>query len=98
MAFAAIGRQLHDLSSKLLQSATNLRDAERFLETALRIADTQGANVFRLSAGIPLTRMLAEGGRRAEAKSVLDHVNAIRLDEWDGPETAIATQLSSHLG
>jgi class 3 adenylate cyclase/ABC-type lipoprotein export system ATPase subunit len=82
----------------LRQSATNLRDAERFLETALRIADTQGANVFRLSAGIPLARMLAEGGRREEAKSVLDHVNAIRLDEWDGPETAIATQLSSDLG
>jgi class 3 adenylate cyclase/ABC-type lipoprotein export system ATPase subunit len=82
----------------LRQSASNSQEAERFLGTALRIADTQGANVFRLSAGIPLARMLAEGGRREEAKSVLDHVNAISLDEWDVPEAAIATQLRSDLG
>jgi class 3 adenylate cyclase/ABC-type lipoprotein export system ATPase subunit len=81
----------------LRQSATNSQEAERFLRTALRIADQQGANVFRLNAGIPLARMLAEGGRREEAKSVLDHVNAIRLDEWDGPEIAIANQLSSDI-
>jgi class 3 adenylate cyclase/ABC-type lipoprotein export system ATPase subunit len=82
----------------LRQSAANSQEAGRFLRTALRIADEQGAHVFRLNAGIPLARMLAEGGRREEAKSVLDHVNAIRLDEWDGPETAIATQLRSDLG
>jgi len=81
----------------LRQSATNSLEAERFLGTALRIADKQGANVFRLSAGIPLARMLAEGGRREEAKSVLDHVNAIGLDEWDGPEIAIANQLRSNI-
>ena len=81
----------------LRQSAANSQEAERFLGTALRIADEQGANVFRLNAGIPLARMLAEGGRRDEAKSVLDHVNAIRLDEWDGPEIAIADQLRSSI-
>jgi class 3 adenylate cyclase/ABC-type lipoprotein export system ATPase subunit len=81
----------------LRQSAANSQEAERFFGTALRIADEQGANVFRLSAGIPLARMLAEGGRRDEAKSVLDHVNAIRLDEWDGPEIAVANQLRSDL-
>ena len=81
----------------LRQSAANSQEAERFFGTALRIADEQGANVFRLSAGIPLARMLAEGGRREEAKSVLDHVNAIRLDEWDGPEIAIASQLRSNI-
>lgn len=81
----------------LRRSAGNSQDAERFLGTALRIADEQGANVFRLNAGIPLARMLAEGGRREEAKSVLDHVNAVRLDEWDGPEIAIASQLRSNI-
>jgi class 3 adenylate cyclase/ABC-type lipoprotein export system ATPase subunit len=81
----------------LRQSATNSQEAERFLGTALRIADEQGANVFRLNAGIPLARMLAEGGRREEAKSVLNHVNAVRLNEWDGPEVAIAAQLWSDL-
>jgi tetratricopeptide (TPR) repeat protein len=82
----------------LRQSAANSQEAERFFRTALRIADEQGAHVFRLNAGIPLARMLAEGGRREEAKSVLDHAAAITLDEWDGPETAIATQLRSDLG
>jgi len=81
----------------LRQSAGNSQEAERLLGTALRIADEQGANVFRLNAGIPLARMLAEEGRRAEAKSVLDHVNAIRLDEWDGPEIAIASELRSNI-
>ena len=81
----------------LRQSAAELQEAERFLATALRIADEQGANVFRLNAAIPLARMLAEGGRREEAKSVLDRVNAIRLDEWDGPEIAIANQLRSNI-
>ena len=81
----------------LRQSATNSQDAERFFRTALRIADEQGAHVFRLNAGIPLARTIAEGGRREEAKSVLDHVNAIRLDEWDGPEIAIASQLRSNI-
>ena len=81
----------------LRQSAANSQEAERFFGTALRIADEQGAHVFRLSAGIPLARMLAEGGRREEAKSVLDHADAITLDEWDGPEIAIATQLRSDL-
>jgi hypothetical protein len=81
----------------LRQSATNTQEAEGFLRTALRVADQQGANVFRLSAGIPLARMLAEGGRREEAKSILNHVNAIKLDEWDGPEIAIANQMRSDL-
>jgi hypothetical protein len=81
----------------LRQSAANSPEAERFLRTALRIADIQGANVFRLNAGIPLARRLAEEGRREEAKSVLDHVNAVRLDEWGGPEIAIANQLRSNI-
>jgi hypothetical protein len=82
----------------LRQSADASREGERYLGTALRIADKQGANVFRLRAGIPLARMLAEEGRREEAKSVLDQVSAIRLDEWDGPEVATVNQLRSNIG
>ena len=74
----------------LRQSAGDAREAERYFGTAVRIAAKQGAMVYRLRAEIPLARMLAEGGRREEAKAVLDHVNAVRLDESDGPETAIA--------
>ena len=44
----------------LRQSASDSQEAERYFGTALRIADKQGANVFRLRAGIPLARMLAQ--------------------------------------
>ena len=43
--------------------SSQFAESERFFGTALRIADEQGANVFRLTAGIPLAQMLAEGGR-----------------------------------
>jgi hypothetical protein len=79
----------------LRQAATNSPEARRYFETALRIADQQGARIFYLRAGIPLARLLADGGRRKEAKTVLDHANANTLGEWDGPEIAIATQLRS---
>ena len=82
----------------LRQSANNSPQAEHYFRTALRIADEQGAPVFRLRAGIPLARLLAEGGRRNEAKMALDRANTNRLDEWNGPEIAIATQLGSDLG
>jgi tetratricopeptide (TPR) repeat protein len=69
----------------LRQSAGSSPEAERFLGTALRIADEQGAPVYRLRAGISLAGLLAEQGRRDEAMTVLDQLTAIRLDEWDGP-------------
>jgi hypothetical protein len=57
----------------LRQSAANSQEAGRFFGTALRFADEQGANVFRLSAGIPLARMLAEGAdeRRRSRFSIM---------------------------
>jgi hypothetical protein len=82
----------------LRQSANNSPQAEHYFRTALRIADEQGAPVFRLRAGIPLAQLLAEGGRRNEAKMALDRANTNRLDEWNGPEIAIAAQLGSDLG
>jgi hypothetical protein len=81
----------------LRQAATNSQEAQRYFETALRIADQQGARIFYLRAGIRLARLLAEGGRREEAKTVLDHANANTLGEWDGPEISIATQLRSNV-
>jgi hypothetical protein len=43
------------------------------------------------------TPMLAESGRRDEARTVLDRASANRLDEWDGPEIAIVAQLRPNL-
>jgi ATP/maltotriose-dependent transcriptional regulator MalT len=82
----------------LRQSAGNAPQAERLLGTALRIATGQGASVYQLRAGIALARLLAEAGRRDEAKIVIDRASAESLTEWNGPEIAVAAQLRSALG
>jgi tetratricopeptide (TPR) repeat protein len=82
----------------LRQSAGDAPEAERHLGTATRLAAEQGAVVYRLRAGTQLSRLLAEQGRREEARTVLDGANAGPLDEWEGPEIAIATKLRSELG
>ena len=81
----------------LRQSASNSRQAEHYFGTALRIAGQQGASIYRVRAGIPLARLLAEGGRQEEAKTTLDDAIGNKLGEWDAPETAIATQLRAAL-
>jgi class 3 adenylate cyclase/ABC-type lipoprotein export system ATPase subunit len=82
----------------LRQSAGDARQAEHYFGTAVRIAAEQGAVVYRLRAGTLLSRLLAEEGRREEARTVLDRANANPLDEWQGPEIGSATQLRSELG
>jgi tetratricopeptide (TPR) repeat protein len=81
----------------LRQSAANAPQAESFLATALRIATAQGAPVFQLRAGIALARLLAEAGRRDEAKIAIDRASVNSLTEWNGPEIAVAAQLRSAL-
>jgi hypothetical protein len=81
----------------LRQSAGNAQQAESFLATALRIATGQGASVFQLRAGIALARLLAEAGRRDEAKIAIDRAGVESLSEWNGPEIAVAAQLRSAL-
>jgi tetratricopeptide (TPR) repeat protein len=81
----------------LRQSASNAPQAESFLGTALRIATGQGAPVFQLRAGIELARLLAEAGRREEAKIAIDRASVKSLTEWNGPEIAVAAQLRSAL-
>ena len=82
----------------LRQSAGDAREAERHFGTAARLAAEQGAVVYRLRAATHLSRLLAEEGRREEARTVLDRANANPLDEWEGPEIGIATQLRTELG
>jgi tetratricopeptide (TPR) repeat protein len=82
----------------LRQSAGNAPQAERFLGTALRIATRQGAPVYQLRAATELARLLAEGGRRDEAKTVIDRAREKSLPEWNGPEIAAAAALRSSLG
>ena len=82
----------------LKRSAGDVREAERYFGTAARLAAEQGAFVYRLRAGTLLSRLLAEQGRREEARTVLDRANASLLEEWAGPEIGIATQLRAELG
>src|SRR3954462_13313384 len=68
----------------LRQSAGNALLAENYLATALRIAAGQGAPFFQLGAGIELARLLAEAGRRDEAKTALDRASGQKLTDWNG--------------
>jgi class 3 adenylate cyclase/ABC-type transport system involved in cytochrome c biogenesis ATPase subunit len=91
--------ELWRLRGELLvrQSADNSSEAERHLETAVRIASEQGAVVLHLRAALGLARLLAARGRRDQARTVLDSANVNRLDEWDGSEATVAAQLRSDL-
>jgi class 3 adenylate cyclase/ABC-type lipoprotein export system ATPase subunit len=82
----------------LRQSAGDAPQAERYLVTALRIATGQGAPVYQLRAATELARLLAETGRREEAKTVIDRASERSLPEWNGPEIAVAARLRSALG
>ena len=82
----------------LRESARNTEPAEQFLRIASRIAGEQGAKIFHLRAATSLARLLAENGRREDAQIVLAQVEMNGLDEWSGPEIAIAKQLRSALG
>jgi class 3 adenylate cyclase len=77
----------------LRQSADNSPEAEHYLGIAARIACEQGAIPYLLRADSSLARLLAEGGRREEARTVLKDVVVGRPAEWEGPEIAAADQL-----
>jgi hypothetical protein len=82
----------------LRQSASNLDEAKRFLETSLRMADLQDAPIYRLRAGIALTKLLAENGQFEEAMSAIGRLGVYPLEEWTGKEVTVVTQLRSELG
>jgi class 3 adenylate cyclase len=81
----------------LRQSAEHAMEAERCLRVAEHIAREQGAAILHLKAGTSLAELLAESGRREEARAVLDVAMAYPLDEWTGSEPAKAAQLRSAL-
>jgi tetratricopeptide (TPR) repeat protein len=81
----------------LRQSAGHATEAEHCLRVAERIAREQGAVIFHLKAGTSLAALLADGGRREEARAILDLAMTHPLDEWTGPEPARAAQLRSTL-
>jgi hypothetical protein len=74
-------------------SADKTPEAERYFGTASRIARDQGAVPFLLRANTSLARLLAEEGRREEARTALREVVAGRPTQWDGPELEAADRL-----
>jgi ATP/maltotriose-dependent transcriptional regulator MalT len=81
----------------LRQSADSVSQAEQYLTTSLRIADQQGAPVFALRAATQLAQLLAENGRREQARDIIDRASAQSLPEWDGTEIAAAARLRAQL-
>jgi class 3 adenylate cyclase len=80
------------------QSAANLPQAQKYLETSLRMTDQQDAPIYRLRTGMTLARLLAENSQLEEAKNVIGLVGAGIPEEWTGPETASYGQLKAELG
>ena len=81
----------------LRQSAGHVAEAENCLRVAERIAREQGAVIFHLKAATGLADLLANRGRRDEARAILDLAMAHPLDEWTGSEPVVASQLRSSL-
>jgi hypothetical protein len=80
------------------QSASNLQQGKRYLETSLSMADQQNAPIYRLRAGLPLARLLVENGQSEEARSVIGRVGVDIPEEWAGPETSSYRQFKAELG
>lgn len=79
------------------QSAANLRQGQKYLQTSLNMAVQQNAPIYRLRAGISLARSLAENGRLEEAKSAIGRVGVDIPEEWAGSEPATYNQLQAEL-
>jgi hypothetical protein len=60
--------------------------------------DLQDAPIYRLRAGIALTKLLAENGQFEEAMSAIGRLGVYPLEEWTGKEVTVVTQLRSELG
>lgn len=81
----------------LRQSAGHASEAERFLRIAERIAGEQEAAIFHVRAGTSLAGLLADSGRRDEARAIIDRATAYRMDAWTDRETAMAARLRATL-
>jgi class 3 adenylate cyclase/ABC-type lipoprotein export system ATPase subunit len=73
-------------------------EAERSLQTALRIAREQEATLLQSRAGISLARHYAERGRREEARAALAESGVRALADRASPEIFAAERLSAELG
>jgi predicted ATPase len=68
--------RLHQLKGELLlmQSASNVDEAESCFRTAIEVARRQGAKLFELRATNSLARLLTKQGHRAEARAMLGEI------------------------
>ena len=73
-------------------------EAERSLQTALRIARGQEATLLQSRAALSLARLLAERGRREEARHALAETGVASLADREAPEIAAAEELGAELG
>jgi adenylate cyclase len=68
--------RLHHLKGELLlmKNSSNTEGAESCFRTAVEVARRQGAKLFELSATTSLARLLAQHGRRDEARAMLAEI------------------------
>jgi tetratricopeptide (TPR) repeat protein len=80
------------------QSRSNAREAESVYRQAIAIAQEQTCRALELRGAASLTRLLADDGRRSEARDLLAPVYGTFTEGFDHPELRAAKVLLAELG
>jgi predicted ATPase len=80
--------ELHRVKGELLmvKEAGNVPEAERCLRTAIDVARQQTARLFELRAAVSLAPLMANQGRRDEARAMLAEIYNWFTEGFDTPE------------
>jgi len=92
--------ELHRLKGELLliRDAANVVEAERCLRTAIEVALRQSARLFELRATVSLARLMANQGRRDEARAMLTDIYSWFTEGFEIPDLKEAKALLGQLG
>ncbi len=90
--------QLYSLKGELTRIQGSDAEAEQSFRTAIRIAQSQSAKSFELSATTGLARLLAKQGRRDEARGMLAEIYGWFTEGFDTADLKDAKALLDELG
>src|SRR5215472_1592822 len=91
--------ELHRLKGELLliQYPDSEKKAELYFRTAIDIALRQGAKLFELRATVSLARLMADQGRRDEARAMLTEIYNWFTEGFETPDLKEAKALLEEL-
>jgi tetratricopeptide (TPR) repeat protein len=81
----------------MIKDPRNAAEAERCLQTAIEVAHRQSARLFELRATVSLARLIANGGRRNEARTIVAEIYNWFTEGFDLPDLEDAKALLDKL-